>query len=150
MRPSFANILMGGAGAIAADIAPRLEHDDYAMRQASIVGILMVLVAQEADRAADTLSLEAVAMRAIFAEAASHPLPDHFRQRLRAMAESPPPPKFTIAALEDIAAPMKALLIELHEALEDRPDAWARPLEAKVWDILKMGADQSSPSPRRG
>lgn len=141
MTPSFSQILMGAAGAIVTDIGPHLQGKTYAIGQAQVIGLLMVLVAQEADRAADTLSLETVAMRALFAEAASAPLPDGLRQRLRAMAEAPPPENFTIRALEQLAHPMKALLIELHEALEDRPDEWARPLEAKVWDVLRMGAD---------
>ncbi|MBL8548899.1 MAG: hypothetical protein JNJ73_02860 [Hyphomonadaceae bacterium] len=143
MKPSFASILMGGAGAIAADIAPRLD-DEYARGQAAIVGLLMTLVAQEADRAADTLSLESVAMRAIFAEAAKQQLPDQLRRRLLQMAEAPPAENFTVSALEELVMPMKALLIELHEALEDRADAWARPLEKKVWDVLCLGADHRS------
>ena len=82
MKPSFAGILMGAAGAMASDIAPAIGEDAYAKEQAAIVGLLLVLVAQEADRAADTLSLESVAMRALFADAASHPLPDQLRRRL--------------------------------------------------------------------
>ncbi|MGE0828099.1 MAG: hypothetical protein AB7O04_01960 [Hyphomonadaceae bacterium] len=143
MKPSFAQILMGAAGAVVRDIAPRLQDEDdaFALGQAQIIGLLMVMAAQEADRAADTLSLETVAMRALFAEAAETPLPESFRRRLRAMAEAAPADNFTIAAQQAVAAPMKALLIELHEALEDRPDEWARPLEARVWDVLRLGAD---------
>ncbi|MGE3250849.1 MAG: hypothetical protein AB7J28_05125 [Hyphomonadaceae bacterium] len=140
MKPSFPQILMGAAGAMVQHVGPRLAGDNYALGQASIIGLIMVMVAQEADRAADTLSLETVAMRALFAEAAEAPLPAGLCQRLRAMAEAPHAESFTITALEATAAPMKELLIELHEALEDRPDEWARPLEAKVWDILKLGA----------
>ena len=102
----------------------------------------MVFVAQEADRAADTMSLEILEMRTLFAEAAQAPLPDGMRRRLRAMADAPPPPNLTVSALQEAASPMKALLIEVHAALEDRPDEWARPLEARVWDVLKMGADR--------
>ncbi|NWG52278.1 MAG: hypothetical protein HXY28_01015 [Hydrogenophilaceae bacterium] len=141
MTPSFAQIMLGAAGAVAAQLGPRLKDDAFAIGQAQIIGLLMVLVAQEADRAADTLSLETVAMRALFAEASESPLPEGLRRRLRAMAESAPPENFTISGLEKIARPMKALLIELHEAVEDRPDEWARPLEAKCWDVLKLGAD---------
>ena len=140
MKPSFAHILMGATGAMGTQVAPRLAGDLYAMGQASIVGLIMVLVAQEADRAADTLSLETVGMRALFAEAAEAPLPEGLRRRLAAMADAPHAANFTVTALEATATPMRELLIELHEALEDRPDEWARPLEAKVWDILKLGA----------
>jgi hypothetical protein len=141
MKPSFSQILLGAAGAIVTDIGQRLQTNPYAAGQASVIGLLMVFVAQEADRAADTLSLEMVAMRAFFAEAAQAPLPDGMRRRLHTMAEAPPPPNFTVTALQEAAAPMKSLLIEVHAALEDRPDEWARPLEAKVWDILRLGAD---------
>jgi len=141
MTPSFSQILMGAAGAVATQLGPQLKDNPYAIGQAQVIGLLMVLVAQEADRAADTLSLETVAMRALFAEASESPLPEGLRRRLRAMAESAPAENFTVRGLEAIAHPMKALLIELHEAVEDRPDEWARPLEAKVWDLLKMGAD---------
>jgi hypothetical protein len=141
MKPSFAQILMGAAGSIVSDIGPHLKNNSYAVGQASIIGLIMIFVAQEADRAADTLSLETVAMRALFAEAAEAPLSDDMRTRVRAMAESPPAPNFTVSALQDLAAPMKALLIELHAKLEELPDEWARHLQAKVWDILRMGAD---------
>ncbi|MBI1250453.1 MAG: hypothetical protein GC189_03160 [Alphaproteobacteria bacterium] len=141
MRPSMAQILMGSAGAIGTQVAPHLTGNGYALGQASMAGLIMVLAAQEADRAADVLVRERNALRVFFGEASVSLLPEDLRARLHEAAHAPLGASFVVSALEEEIAPMKALLIETHAALEDETASWARDLEARVWAVLKEGAD---------
>ncbi len=140
MKPSISQILMGGAGALNTDIAPHIKGDPYALGAAGIIGLLMILSAQESERAADTLVSEQEALRVLFADAAGVDLPAPLRAELARAASAPAAPSLRLADLESETAALKALLIRLHEALEASPFDWAEALEARIWEILKLGA----------
>ncbi len=141
MKPSMAQVLMGSASAMATQVAPHLLGNGYAIGQASMAGLIMVLAAQEAERAVDTLVRERDALKALFGEAARADVSEGLAARLHEAAHAPLAPNLQITLLEAEVAPLKALLIELHVALEEEDAPWARALEAQVWDVLKLGAD---------
>ena len=136
MRPSLGKYLSGATGTLGREIAPHLDTA-YARAQIGAIGMVLGFVAREADRAAETLVNEQDALRALFASAAGAPLPDDLRTRLAA-AESAARASLRISDLERENAALKALLIELHEAVE-QSEACAG-LEAQIWNILKDGA----------
>lgn len=140
MRPSVSQMLMGAAANLNRDIAPSIQPGSYAIGQAGTIGLLMVLMAQESDRAVDTLVNEQDAIRALFAEAARASVPDDLRLRL-AEAAARSRTSLRISDLEGETALLNELLIELHAWLETSKFDWAEALESRVWEILKLGAD---------
>ena len=141
MKPSMAQLLMGTAASLGKDVIPLVAGNGFAVGQVSMAGLIMVLAAQEADRAADTLWRERAAIKELFGEAAQAPLPEGLVVRLHEAAHAPLGTQLQISMLESEVAPLKTLLIELHAALEDEDAPWARALETKVWSVLKLGAD---------
>ena len=106
-----------------------------------MIRLVVYSAAMESDREPDTLMTEIAGMRLLFETAAASPLPDQLRARLRAAA-STAPANFTMSALSEHAATMKAMLIDLHVEVEDIQTPWARAIETQVWDILRLGADR--------
>jgi hypothetical protein len=54
MKPSMAQILIGAAGTLNEEIAPKLEASPFSMGRVGTIGLLLACVAQEAERAAET------------------------------------------------------------------------------------------------
>ena len=82
MKPGIDQLLMALATTLAARILPQLETQSYATGDARIAALLSVLLAQEADRAADTLARENREMRMLFLTASRLDLIPALRVRL--------------------------------------------------------------------
>ena len=82
MKPGIDQLLMALATTLAARILPQLETQSYATGDARIAALLSVLLAQEADRAADTLARENREMRMLFLAASRLDLIPALRVRL--------------------------------------------------------------------
>ncbi|HVY03294.1 MAG TPA: hypothetical protein VG983_06520 [Caulobacterales bacterium] len=136
MKPTIAQYLAGAGATLMREIAP--QADAYGRGQIGAIGAILSFAAREADRAVDTLAREQDALRALFADAAEVPLADDLRARLREAAGGARA-SLRVSDLERENAALKALLIELHEAVEQRADG--ADLEARIWAVLNEGAD---------
>ncbi|HVY02596.1 MAG TPA: hypothetical protein VG983_02980 [Caulobacterales bacterium] len=136
MKPTIAQYLAGASATLMREIAPQV--DSYGRGHLGAIGAILSFAAREADRAADTLAREQDALRALFADAAEAPFAADLRARLREAAQAPRA-SLRVSDLERENAALKTLLIELHEAVEARPDG--AELEARIWKILNDGAD---------
>lgn len=138
MKPGLDHLLLAIAGTVGGRIIPEMPEASYALGDAKMVAGLAVLLAQEADRAADVLVRENAAIRALFGEAADMPTP--LTDRLTEAAQSADA-NLRLNTLEAGNAALKTLLIELHILAEDSAEDWAAPLNADIWTILKQGAN---------
>lgn len=139
MNPSLPQQLIAQALTIATRIAPAIPETSYAMGDVGVLAGVLVMLAQEADRAADVLVRENAAMRALFANAAAMPLGDLVDElRLAGAARDA---DLTLTTLEAANARLKTLLIALHVEAEAVNGDWGRTLEARIWAVLKRSAD---------
>lgn len=138
MRPSIPQLLVGAAGTIRNALGG-MRGESYAMASMGTLGMLLILMSQEADRAAETLVSEQDAIRALFADAAGHALPEPLRARVAEAARGVRA-SLRVDVLQAETNDLKALLTELHAWLETSPFDWAEALEARIWEILRLGA----------
>lgn len=139
MKPSLSQMMVGAATFLTREVIPNVKGDSYAIASTGTIGMMTMLMAQEVDRMADTLVVEIDAIQALFADAAKAPLPDDLKARL-AEASRRPRNSLKISALQEDAAALKALLIELHVAVEASKFDWAEALEKRIWEILNLSA----------
>ncbi len=139
MKPSLDHILMSMAGILGTDVLSAMPEGDYASGDVKMIALMNVLLAQEVDRAADTLLWENAQLRALFADAADAPLGD-FCVKLAEAATSIDA-NARISTLEAGNAPLKTLLIELHILVETSPEDWAQEINRKILAFLKVSAD---------
>ncbi len=140
MKPELPRTLQGLAGTLLAELAPRLA-DDYTQKNAAVVAGLLLVAAEEWDRAAERRVAEHEALRRLFAEAAPSVENAPLRERLQ-QAAGGRDPGLRISLLEQENARLRGLLVELHEHLEGRSDAAARALEDRVWAELRAEVER--------
>lgn len=134
MKPAPELVLNQAFAKIAMEMGPALPAG-YGQGSATITGVLLLMVAQEFNRAADIRAKENAAMRTLFAEAAST-AGGELGARLKAAAGESDA-DLNVATLDRANASLKALLIELHIHTED---ARAKGLEARILSLLRDAA----------
>lgn len=141
MRPTLPQILMGAADTLGRDIAPLAASAPFAQGQLGAIGLILACVAQEADRAVETAILEQEALRALFADAGKHALPDPLRARVAAAAREERR-SLRLSDLEAQREQLTALLGELLVHVEQEHFDWAQELEQRIWRALKAGTER--------
>jgi len=112
--------------------------DAYMGADIGLLAALVGLVAQDFDRAAEVLTSDLEAARAVFRDA--EPLVADARLKARlAEAIAARPANLTIPALNACADTAMRTLIDLHAAVEaaaDKGEAWAVALDRRIWTFL--------------
>lgn len=134
MKPSPDLVLNQAFAKIAMEMGPALPAG-YGQGSATTTGVLLLLVAQEFNRAADIRAKENSAMRTLFTEAAAAAGGD-LGARLKAAAGEREA-DLNVATLDKANAALKALLIELHAHAERAGDA---ALEARIVRLMAEAA----------
>lgn len=119
MKPSPDVILNQTFAKVAFEMGPALPAG-YGQGSATITGVLLLMVAQEFNRAADIRAKENTVMRAIFRGAAKGVAGD-LGARLKAVAESEDA-DLNVATLDRANGELKKLLIELQAHAEEAGD----------------------------
>lgn len=140
MSPSIGQLQMSVVTTLATRILPELNPDSYATGDARMASLLTLLLAQETDRAADTLARENREMRALFGRAAALPLSPEFQDRLSELSGGVDT-DLRISALSIVHGNLSKVLIELHEAAENASGDWGGPVEREIWALLLKGAE---------
>lgn len=138
MKPGIDHHLMAIAGTLGTKIIPAIPDGHYAQGDARMTAALVFLMAQEADRAADTLIRENAALRALFSRAAPQVTGDLAARLSEAAASADS--DYRLSTLESGNAKLKTVLIDLHAAIETVDADWARALDAEIWELLHKGA----------
>lgn len=139
MKPSLSELLGGGAMTVATGVLPLLESHPYGRGNATIVMMLLMMAAQEAEKQADVLASENARLRALFARAAQAPLPADLAATLQA-ASGGREDSLRVSALQAENARLRAVLVALHTATDASAEPWAVTLDAEIWTLLRDGA----------
>ncbi|HEY4125719.1 MAG TPA: hypothetical protein VGM36_13960 [Rhizomicrobium sp.] len=133
MKPEIDQILNLSAMKIIGEFAPAMAAQ-YEQGMAQVVAGLMLMSAQEYDRAADIRVAENQDMRVLFAELASQISDAGLRGELEAAAETREG-SLRISALNAANETLRRLLIRLHAQFDDMgADA------SRIWSVLKTMA----------
>lgn len=134
MKPSPELVLNQAFARIAMELGPALPPG-YGQGSATLMGVLLLMVAQEFNRAAEIRERENALMRNLFADVGPR-TSDALRERL-ASAAGEPDTSINVAALDRANGELKRLLIELHSFAEQTND---RALELRILKLLSEGA----------
>lgn len=131
MKPSPELILNQAFAKIAMEMGPALPPG-YGQGSATTTAVLLLMVAQEFNRAASIRKAENDAMRLLFRETAAK-TGGALGERLKASGDGEDS-DITVAALDKSNASLKTQLIELQTAAEDRKDT---ALEARIIRMMQ-------------
>jgi len=141
MKPGIDQLLVALATTLAARILPQLETQSYATGDARIAALLSVLLAQEADRAADTLARENREMRMLFLTASRLDLIPALRVRLAHDAATEEA-DLKLSTLSPAHDRYTETLMALQIAVETLEHDWARALNREIWQFLVASAER--------
>jgi hypothetical protein len=136
MKPAPDVVLNQAFAKIAMEMGPALPPG-YGQGSATLTGVLLLMVAQEFNRAADIRAKENMAMRALFADALKGKVVEGGLAERLATVQGEADGDLNVATLDRQNAALKALLIELHAHVEH---TGARAFEARILDFLKSAA----------
>jgi hypothetical protein len=125
------------AARILIDLIPKAA-DAYTMADLGMLAGLVKMVGQDFDRAAEVLTSDLAATRAIFHEAAPSIQDEDLKRRMADVIASRPE-SLAIPVLNAHADAAMRALIDLHAAVEDAVDAgadWAPALDRRIWTFL--------------
>jgi hypothetical protein len=134
MKPTPELVLNLSFAKVAMEMGPALPAG-YGQGSATLTGVLLLMVAQEFDRAADIRVKENRAMRTLFAHGAEGAGGD-LAKRLRAAADGRDA-DLSVAVLDRVNGELKVLLIELHAQAERTGDV---ALERRILRLLGEAA----------
>ena len=134
MKPSPELVLNQAFAKIAMEMGPALPPG-YGQGSATTTAVLLLMVGQEFDRAADIRARENRVMRALFSDAAKS-IAGELGAKLSAAAGQRDE-DLTVAALDRANVELKRLLIDLQIHAEQTGD---RPLELRVLRFLSEAA----------
>ncbi len=130
----MSRLLEVAAGHLMATTAPLL-CEAYEQSNVSVLGMMLMAVREEHERAAARRVEENRALRRLFAKAVDSVKDGGLSARLTA-AGAGEDADLTVSALEAGNAGLRGLLIELHVAVEEIDSPEARTLEAEIWREL--------------
>ena len=126
MKPSIPAAVANLAALLRDDIAPNLTG--FRAGNAGMMAAMFDMVAEEWDRAAARLVAENATLRSLLVRGGvTGDLGDDSDLR--------------VSALEAGNEKLRALVTELHAAVEERSDAEAQSLEDAIWDALRISVE---------
>ncbi len=135
MRPDPGRVLMGLTAKLALAVAPDCRTPFGQTTAGHAAGLTMVL-AQEVDRLPDRLYRETEAVAAMLTDAL--PLLDAtLAGRLRDVLANRTAPDLRISSLQAANDTVRAVLIDVHAAVEAQGSAEAREMNERIWDELR-------------
>ena len=136
MRPDPAKVLFTVAGALGGQVLPEVQTA-FAQQTTTLSALLSMLLAQEFDRAAANLVEENAAVAGILAKAAGVVPGAALRERVREVAGRPRGQDLRVSALELENDALRAVLIDVHAAVEQIDSEEARGLNEQIWNELR-------------
>jgi hypothetical protein len=138
MRPEVDQILSFSAAQLMGSLAPLLPSG-YAQGAAALTSFMLILSAQEYDRAAEIRAADNADMRALFAALAPRIGDATLKQKLESAAASREI-SLKVSALDEANYELRRLLIAVQEHVEIQGDSHNG--ERRIWAILKASADR--------
>jgi len=138
VKPEVGQILGLSAQQLMGALAPLLPTG-YAQGAAALTSFMLILSAEEYERAADIRVADNSDIRALFQEMAPRISDAALKQKLEAAAASRDP-SLKISALDEVNYELRRLLIALHAHIETLKDS--RASEKRIWAVLKASAER--------
>ena len=135
MKPALVDVLGALSARVFGDMMPALPAG-YLQSEAMLMALLLAAAAEEHERAAEVRSADIAGTRRVLGAALAHLSPGVLRDRV-AEAATLEPRSLRISDLDACDAKLSAALIELHAAVEEREDSWAREIERDIWAVLR-------------
>lgn len=136
MNPDVGQILTTSAAQLMQNIVP-LVPQGYAQGQGALLSFMMIMSAQEYERAAEIRAGENADMRALFAALAPQIEDAELREKILAAAQTRDD-SLAISALNATNADLRRLLIALQAHVETKANS--REAQARTWEVLKRSA----------
>jgi hypothetical protein len=140
MKPDAGEMLAQIAQTLLAEVAPRISGE-YEQRSALLLGLMLTALAEEWDRGAARRVEENAALRRLFAEAVPTVRDPALRAKIAQAADSTDA-DLSMRSLARGNEGLRALLIDLHAAIESDPSTESRRLENRVWDELVASTER--------
>jgi hypothetical protein len=134
MTPNTRAILMDLAQRMGGLYAPDLKSP-YLAGSAGLTAAVLMMAAEESDRAAHRLAEENRAIRAIFKMAASLSAPAGLTERLGNLAVGEDG-DLRISTLQAVNDALRDALTDLHALVESQPDEAAAAINTAIWSEL--------------
>jgi hypothetical protein len=140
VKPEVPKVLEVLAGKLLFDVAPHVTPA-YRKSSVGVSALLLGMVREEWDRAAERRSRENAALRSLFRDAAAVSTDTDLRRRLEEAAASRET-SLLISDLDRANDALRALLIELHAAIELESGPDARRIENAIWRELVASTER--------
>jgi hypothetical protein len=140
VKPDPGHFLGVIAGRLMTRTAPALA-DAYEQSSVGTLGLMLIAVGEELERAASRRVEENRALRGLFADAAPAVEDAVLRGRLEE-ASGGADEDFAVSALEASNCALRALLIELHGHVEELDSPAARRVEEAIWQELVASTER--------
>ena len=139
MKPDVGRLLEVAVGHLMGETVPLLGraygHSVYEQSNVGVLGMMLLAVRHEHERAAARRVEENRELRRMFARASAVVGAGDLSTKLAAAAEAEDA-DLTVSALEQSNVELRGLLIELHAAVEEIDSPAARTLEEEIWREL--------------
>lgn len=135
MRPDPARVLMGLTSKLALTVAADCRTP-FGQTTAGHAAALTMVLAQEVDRLPERLYRETEAVAAILEDALPF-LDPALAGRVREALANNAAPDLRISSLQAATDSVRAILIEVHAAVEAQESAEARAMNERIWDELR-------------
>jgi len=141
MKPDVSRVLEVGAVSLMTRLGPALPST-YEQSSAGALGVLLLAVGEEFERGAARRFEENGAIRRLLSRGCEVVADAALAERMAAACEPPAESELTISALEAENATLRALLIELHAAVETLSSREARALDEAIWAELVRSTER--------
>jgi len=139
MRPTVTRLLDAAAAHLGGNTAAVLTG--YEQATVMILGVMLLIVGEESERAVARRVEENTALRDLFAQALGVVREPALRARLELLAAGADE-SLTVAGLDAGNAALRAALIDLHAHVEVLAGVDARDLEAAIWEELRVSTER--------
>jgi hypothetical protein len=140
VKPEVEKTLEIVAGKLLFEVAPSVQPT-YRQQSVGLTALLLTMVREEWDRAANRRVEENAALRALFGRAAPNVADAELRRRLEDAAKGGET-SYLISALTKSNDALRALLIDLHAHVEAQSAPWARAVEGEIWRELVASTER--------
>ena len=137
MKPDAPRVFYGIIASTMRDIAPEMRTP-FGQQSVGLLSMLLGLAAQDYDGAAARLAEENAALGELLAKARTVATGGDLHQRIDTALAEPTGRDLRVSALQKENDRLRALLIDVHAAVEAMPGEAARAMNEAIWDEIRQ------------
>ncbi len=141
MTPDAPKVLGALAGALAMQVLPEVRTP-FGQQSVGLAATLLVLLAQDYDRAPACLAEENLSVRHLLRRAEGLPLEHGLRARIAELETRPSNPDLRISALTRENNELRGILVDVHAAVETIGGTEASAVDEAIWEELRKSTQR--------